>query len=59
MLTVRHKFGVSRISPWSYRDGSIRLGGSIRVNEIRVQGPWKVQWNGEDEIDAIDPNGRN
>jgi len=39
MLTVRHKFGVSRISPWSYRDGSIRLGGSIRVNEIRVQGP--------------------
>jgi hypothetical protein len=57
-VTVKHKLGVSKISPWSYAEGNIRLGGSIRVNEIRVLGPWKARWNGEDEIDVTDPNGQ-
>ena len=30
LVTVRYTHGMSSISPWSYRDGSIRFGGSIR-----------------------------
>jgi hypothetical protein len=57
-VNVRHSFGVSRISPWSYRESSIRFGGSIRVNDIKVRGPWKAQWKGEDEIEVADPDGQ-
>ena len=57
-VTARHKFGVSRISSWSYGDGSIRFRGSIRVNDVKIQGPWKARWNGEREIDVVDPVGQ-
>ena len=38
-VTVGHASGKSSFAPWSFRDGSIRLGGSIRVNEIDVVDP--------------------
>jgi hypothetical protein len=55
-VTVRHAYGTSRISPWSYGENSIRFGGGIQVNEVKVRGPWKATWNGADEINVVDPS---